>query len=296
MKRSLLLSIVGSMMACLCVAQNPEPQLLYPDGKMPGNNEIDPKNFLDNEEIRAGITVPDYTLFLPDPQKATGQCIIVCPGGGYGCVCYAREGNEVARWLNENGIAAIVLRYRMPNGHHQIPIADYAQAMKTAREHAEQWGINPHQIGVMGFSAGGHIASTAVVLTDEAVKPDFAVLIYPVITMDGPYAQIDTRNNLLGTNPDSTLIEKYSAEKQITPETSPCFIALSNDDDLVHPRNSTLFYDSLRAKGVSAELHIYPTGQHGWNQTFVYWDEYHTSLLRWLKQQREHALLPIKQE
>ena len=148
----------------------------------------------------------------------------------------------------------------------------------------------------MGFSAGGHLASTAVVLTDEAVKPDFAVLIYPVITMDGPYAQIDTRNNLLGTNPDSTLIEKYSAEKQITPETSPCFIALSNDDDLVHPRNSTLFYDSLRAKGVSAELHIYPTGQHGWNQTFVYWDEYHTSLLRWLKQQREHALLPIKQE
>lgn len=113
MKRSLLLSIVGSMMACLCVAQNPEPQLLYPDGKMPGNNEIDPKNFLDNEEIRAGITVPDYTLFLPDPQKATGQCIIVCPGGGYGCVCYAREGNEVARWLNENGIAAIVLRYRI---------------------------------------------------------------------------------------------------------------------------------------------------------------------------------------
>ena len=108
MKRSLLLSIVGSMMACLCVAQNPEPQLLYPDGKMPGNNEIDPKNFLDNEEIRAGITVPDYTLFLPDPQKATGQCIIVCPGGGYGCVCYAREGNEVAQWLNENGIAAIV--------------------------------------------------------------------------------------------------------------------------------------------------------------------------------------------
>ena len=202
----------------------------------------------------------------------------------------------MARWLNENGIAAIVLRYRMPNGHHQIPIADYAQAMQIARKNAGQWGINPHQIGVMGFSAGGHLASTAAVQTDEAIRPDFAILIYPVITMDGPYLQIDTRNNLLGSNPDQSLIEKYSTEKQITSKTAPCFIALSDDDDLVHPRNSTLFYDSLRAKGVSAELHIYPTGQHGWNQTFVYWDEYHTSLLRWLKQQREKAATLSKNE
>ena len=272
--------------ATVLTAGEPSPRLLYPDGPKTSNG-IDPSATADNGEVRFAVTTPDYYVFLPEEGKANGQAVVVCPGGGYGCVCYAREGLDVARWLNEQGVAAFVLRYRMPNGHHEIPMEDVRRMFRIVRDSAERWKIDPAQVGIMGFSAGGHLASTTATQSDAATRPDFAVLIYPVITMQDRPTQWDTRNNLLGPQPDAALVERYSSERQVTPQTPPAFIALSDDDEVVPTRNSTLFYDALKANGVAAELHIYPTGRHGWVGDFTYWDEYHGALSRWLGQLRE---------
>ena len=166
----------------------------------------------------------------------------------------------------------------------------------SVRENAAEWGIDPCQVGVMGFSAGGHLAASALTLFEFSyARPDFGILIYPVITMQDGFSHGGSRDNLMGKDPSEDLIRRFSTERHIvaatehTPATSPCFIALSSDDEVVPTRNSTMFYDSLCSKGVPAELHVYPTGRHGWIGDFVYWDEYHASLSRWLKQLREKA-------
>lgn len=294
MKRILAFLSLAVLWCAGATAQMPQP--LYPDGKLYGDNGLDSSATVDRDGVRFGVAVPDYFLFRPAPDKANGQCVIVLPGGGYGCVCYQREGIDVARWLNENGVTAVVLRYRMPNGHHEIPLNDVSQMFRTVRRNATEWGIDRHQIGIMGFSAGGHLAASALTLFQfRYACPDFGILIYPVITMQDAFTHRGSRENLMGKEPSTELIQKYSTERHVvaatewTPYTSPCFIALSSDDEVVPTRNSTMFYDSLCAKGVPAELHVYPTGRHGWIGDFVYWDEYHASLSRWLKQLREKA-------
>ena len=287
MKTTLTLIAALCLGAATLTARAPQPRPLYP-AAAPGDNGLAPSATTDNGEVRFGISVPDYTLYLPDEAKATGQLVVVCPGGGYGCVCYAREGNEVAEWLSDNGIAAAVLRYRMPNGHHDIPLQDVRQMIRIARDSASRWHIDPAQVGIMGFSAGGHLAATASTLLEDAARPDFAILLYPVISMtDSPFTDKGTRANLLGAAFDAELAERFSPERHVTSETPPTFIALSDDDEMVHPRNSTLYYDALRDAGVMSEMHIYPTGHHGWIGNFTYWDEYHGTLLRWLGQLRE---------
>ena len=248
MKR--ILAFLSLVVLCCAEASAQTPQPLYPDGKFDGDNGLDSSVTADRDGVRFGVAVPDYFLFRPAPDKANGQCVVVLPGGGYGCVCYQREGIDVARWLNENGVTAVVLRYRMPNGHSEIPLTDVRRMFRTVRENAAEWD---------GFSHGG------------------------------------SRDNLMGKDPSEDLIRRFSTERHIvaatehTPATSPCFIALSSDDEVVPTRNSTMFYDSLCSKGVPAELHVYPTGRHGWIGDFVYWDEYHASLSRWLKQLRKKA-------
>lgn len=227
----------------------------------------------------------DYALFLPGGARATGQAVVVCPGGGYAGVAYMHEGVQVGQWLAEQGVAAVVLRYRMPNGHDAVPLADVHEAIRMVRSRAGEWGVDPGRVGVMGFSAGGHLAATAATHFDAGTRPDFAVLIYPVITMDERLTHRGSRDNLLGTAPDAALVARYSNERQVTPQTPRVFIALSDDDTVVDPRNSTLFYDALRAAGVPGELHIYPSGGHGWGwlPTFRYHDEVTRSLGRWLR-------------
>ena len=272
-------------------ASKPQPQPLYPTGGMPGYNGLTAASTADDGVTRFAIAEPDYMVFLPDKARQNGQCVIVCPGGGYGCVCYQREGIEVAQWLNTFGTAAVVLRYRMPNGHSRIPLTDVCEMFRTVRAHAAEWNIDPQQVGIMGFSAGGHLAATAATQTECAeAHPAFAVLIYPVITFTLPYAHLGTRKNLTGADsPSAELVARYSCEQRVTDATSPCFIALSDDDQVVSPQNSTMFYNALKDHNVAAELHIYPTGQHGWIGPFHYWDEYHASLARWLSQQRDAA-------
>ncbi len=287
MKR--LFAVLAACAAFCCSLEAQTPQPLYPDGPERSSG-IDPASTVDRDGVLFNVTVPDYYVFLPERERAVGQMVVVCPGGGYGCVCYEREGLEVARWLGDHGIAALVLRYRMPNGHHEIPLEDVHEAIRIARRNAPSWGVDPHQVGVMGFSAGGHLASTASTHFDERTRPDFSILIYPVITMGERYTHMGSRENLLGKGYDAGLVERYSSERQGTPQTPPAFIALSDNDEVVPVRNSILYYDALKENGVPAELHVYPTGRHGWIGRFDYWDEYRAALLRWLGQVREGKL------
>ena len=223
------------------------------------------------------------------PENGNGQMVVVCPGGAYWNVCAKFEGYTVAEWLAERGIACCVLIYRLPNHHCEVPLRDVQNALRYCRHHAVQWGIR--QIGVMGFSAGGHLAASASTLyTDAGTRPDFSVLIYPVITMDEEFTHKGSRDNLLPPGSDSSLADRYSLEKRVTSDTPVTFIALSADDDIVPPENSIRYFRAMQAHGVPGELHIYSTGGHGWG--FPRYDDHLTkeeredflrTLSRWLE-------------
>lgn len=224
-----------------------------------------------------------YTLYLPDKQESV-PAVVICPGGAYLGLALDHEGHRVAEWYAAHGMAAVVLKYRMPRGNCLLPREDVLLALETVRANAARWRIDPTQVGVMGFSAGGHLASTAAThFTSAENRPDFAVLIYPVITMT-VRTHGGSRDNLLGPQPAPGLVAGFSNEQRVTPRTPPAFIVFSDDDDCVDPQNGTMFYDALRDCGVPGELHIYPTGGHGWgwNEDFRYKDEVRASLLRWL--------------
>jgi acetyl esterase/lipase len=226
------------------------------------------------------VTNPTITVFLPAKKNRTGQALLVIPGGGYQAVVHRWEGTDIAKWLNANGIAAFVLKYRLPNAKHNIvshksPLLDASQAMKIIRKNAEKWSIDKNNLGVIGFSAGGHLASTLGTHYDRdgnsnktefdkiSSRPDFMVLMYPVITMDTAFTHRGSRNNLLGNNPSQELIDYYSNEKQITKNTPPTFLVHTSDDAVVPVENSIQFYRALQKNGVKSEMHIYEHGKHG---------------------------------
>lgn len=219
---------------------------------------------------------PSFTVHLPEPEKATGSAVVIFPGGAYCNLSVDHEGRQVADWLNARGVAAFVLQYRLgPRYHHPIELGDAQRAIRTVRANAAQWGIDPQRIGVCGFSAGGHLASTAGTHYDAgnsaaddpteqvSCRPDFMILCYPVITMTDAYTHEDTRKFLLGENPPAELIEYLSNEKQITTDTPPTFFFHTGDDPAVPVENSVMFYLALRKAGVRAEMHIYEHGPHG---------------------------------
>ena len=268
----------------------PQPIPLYGENTPAESNGMSREGVTLTADILTGAADADYFLLKPDPDKTSGMAVVICPGGGYGCTCYGYEGLGPAEWLREQGILAVVLRYRVPNGHGSIPLADAEQALRTVRSHAAEWGVNPSRIGVMGFSAGGHLAATAsTLLTDPDTRPDFTILFYPVITMDERYTHKVSREELIGRDAPIELVDRYSNEKQVSDRTPVTFLALSDDDGGVPPVNSTMYYEALKAHGVPAELHVYPSGGHGWGwlETFKYHDELRTSLDRWLKEIRK---------
>ena len=218
------------------------------------------------------------TLFRSRPKKdATDAAVIVCPGGGYGHLALEKEGSKVAEWLNSFGVTAFVLRYRHAGTghHHPIPMLDGQRAVRYVRSHAAEWGLDPHKIGVMGFSAGGHLASTlgthfdagdpsATDPVDRASsRPDFMILCYPVISLTADYTHTGSRDNLLGKTPDEKLVRSLSNEFQVTKDTPPTFLFHTDEDHYVPTENSVAFYLALRHAGVPAELHIYQNGGHG---------------------------------
>lgn len=219
---------------------------------------------------------PWFSVHLPSPETANGTAIVICPGGAYCGLATDHEGRAVAEWLNSLGMAAFVLHYRLgPRYHHPVPLMDVQRAIRMVRAGAEDYRVDPTRVGVWGFSAGGHLASTAATHFDCGIigeengvnrascRPDFAILGYPVITMTEPYTHLDSRRFLLGDDLDPELISLLSNESQVTPETPPTFLFHTDSDDCVPAENSVLFYLALRKAGVPAELHIYADGPHG---------------------------------
>ena len=231
------------------------------------------------------ISTPTLTVLLAAPERANGIAVIICPGGGYGRELYDREGLDVARWLNLIGVAGIVLKYRLPtgnysNGEDAMPLQDALRAVRVVRSRAAEWKLDPARIGIMGFSAGGHVAVTAATRFDEgsptspdpieglSSRPDFAALIYPLISMQ-PDIEPKGDNHLLGPNPSAELRRQYSGELQVTSRTSPCFLVLCEDDPFLPPQQVTRYCEAMKRAGVSAELHLYEKGGHGFGVTRI---------------------------
>ena len=244
---------------------------LWPDG--PTNASSDPD---DKAELH---------VFLPDAKKATGRAIVMCPGGAYSHLAMQHEGTDWSYYFNHQGIALIVLKYRMPHGNHAVPLSDAVEAMRTVRRNAKTWHIDPKQVGIMGFSAGGHLASAIATHAKGDAKPDFQILFYPVITMEPSITHQESMENFLGEKPKKKLISEYSTDKQVTRATPRAFIALSDDDDLVLPANGAYYYQECYRHDVPASLHIYPTGGHGWGyrESFPFHMEMLLELKGWLQ-------------
>ena len=220
--------------------------------------------------------IPTLTLFLPDPAKATGAAMVVCPGGGYEHLA-PHEGATYAIWLTNQGIAAFVLKYRLGSAgyRHPVELEDAARAVRQVRFHAKEWKVDPKRVGIIGSSAGGHLASTVMTHFDagnpgdadpvehESCRPDFAVLVYPVITMEAGLAHKGSRDNLLGKNPSPELVALLSNELHVTKDTPPCFIFHGYEDTTVPVENSLNFAAAMRRAGVPCELHVYEKGKHG---------------------------------
>ena len=224
------------------------------------------------------VVTPDLTVFLPAPEKANGAAVMICPGGGYGTLAFDHEGNAIAKWLNDNGVAGIILKYRLPSDQIMKdksvgPLQDAQEAMRVIRRHASEWKIDPEKVGVIGFSAGGHLASTISthyaenvydVKDNTSARPDFSLLIYPVISMDTLITHRGSRNNLLGLKPGDDLVKRFSNELQITAGTPPAFLVHSSDDNAVPVMNSINYYKGLQKNKIPAELHIFQKGGHGY--------------------------------
>ena len=311
--KKIILSL-AALVCCLAMGAKepkyPTPaitQLLYPEGQASGKGIIE-----NGVEITRGagesnghtkMTFRDPTrmaqvgddafmdIYLP--KKCNGQMIICCPGGGYSILAFVNEGKNVAAWTTRQGIALCVVHYRLPNGHCTVPLTDVQNAFRYCRAHAAEWGIK--QIGVMGFSAGGHLAATATCLwTDEITRPDFSVLIYPVIDLGPDFRHRGTAIQLTAEEP--SLVEYYSLQNHVNGQTPPTILLLSADDKTVPPQNSILFFQKMQQYKVPGELHIWPTGGHGWGFTTSefgtdriapYRAEFFATLKRFLDQQRE---------
>jgi acetyl esterase/lipase len=230
----------------------------------------------------------------PAPAKTATAAVVICPGGGYGGLALGPEGHGIAQWLNQHGIAGVVLEYRLPKGRAFVPLLDAQRAIRTVRVKAKAWGIDPGHIGIMGFSAGGHLAATAATHFDGgnpqaadptdrvSCRPDFAILIYPVVTM-GAKTHGGSKANLLGPNPTPEMVDLFSNEKQVTDKTPPMFLAHAKDDAVVPPDHSRMLYEALKAHRLPAEYLQLPSGGHGLNgYQGPMWDAWQTQSLVWL--------------
>lgn len=281
-------------------AQN-ETINLWPNG-IP--NSIANSNYIEREEMKGDelnkifqVTVPTLSVFLADQEKVNGTAVVICPGGGYSYVTFQKEGIKVAKWLNSLGISAFILKYRLPSDSIMEnktigPLQDVQEALRTVRRNANKWNINLDKIGVIGFSAGGHLASTLsthyrdnIYVHDSiSAKPDFSILIYPVISMDSTIAHQGSKKNLLGIKPSQSMVEFYSNELQVDSLTPTTFLVHATNDKSVPVENSIRYYMALKNHSVPVEMHIYETGGHGFGlgvkDTSLNWTEH---CEQWLK-------------
>lgn len=276
---SILLSV-----ATMLSAQNTFELPLWPAGAPNSNGLTGTEEDLEGGRV-ANVITPSITVYKAD--KPNGVAIIMCPGGGYARLAMNHEGHDMAPWLNAQGITYIVLKYRMPNGHYEVPLSDAEQAIRLVRQHAKEWNIRPDRIGIMGASAGGHLAaSLATLYSSNETRPDFQVLFYPVISMVPGVTHGGSRQNLLGNNPSQELEDKYTLEKKVNAHTPQAFIMLSADDGAVPPANGIHYFEALLQHQVPATLHVYPTGGHGWGfrDAFTYKRQWTGELEKWLRE------------
>lgn len=240
----------------------------------------------------------DATITVHRPAKPNGTAIVICPGGGYGGLVTGGEGHGIAAWLNGHGITGIVLEYRLPGGRQMVPLLDAQRALRLARSKAGDWQLDPKRIGIMGFSAGGHLASTAATHFDagapdaadpvakQSCRPDFAILVYPVISM-GEKGHGGSRQNLLGAAPAPESVRLFSNELQVTAQTCPCYLTHALDDTVVVPENSRLFHEALKKHAVATEYLELPSGGHGLNgYKGPMWDAWQAGSLKWLAERK----------
>jgi acetyl esterase/lipase len=284
-------------------AQNPVLKV-WPSGA-PGsvkNENYSEKSTVTGEIVShyEKVTDPTITVFLPSAEKATGTAVLICPGGGYGGLAFDHEGYAIARWLNNNGIAGIILKYRLPSDEIMKdksvgPLQDAQESIRIIRRNALQWRIDPWKIGVIGFSAGGHLASTLsthfaekvyTVKDTTSARPDFSLLIYPVISFDSTFTHAGSRRNLIGASPSEDAVRHFSNELMITDKTPPAFLVHSADDKVVPVKNSIVYFEGLVRYNIPAELHVFQKGGHGYglainSGTQSAWPDL---CLRWLKE------------
>ncbi|MCS5490012.1 alpha/beta hydrolase [Algoriphagus limi] len=274
------------------------------EGTPPLQKEMDLKEEAVQEGILriSNVQKPTIEVYLPTKQIATGEAIVIFPGGGYGILAYDWEGTDFAKWLNSQGIAGIVVKYRLPiskslTDPKEVPLLDSQRAIRLVRQHASEWNINPDRVGIMGFSAGGHLASTLSTQYDHSIdrdqdsidqlsaRPDFSILVYPVITFNDRFTHGGSKKNLLGESPDPELVKRFSNELNVNENTPPTFLVHAQDDQAVPLENSTLYYQALHANQVKASLHIYPTGGHGFafGMGRVAVESWRDTLLDWIK-------------
>lgn len=258
-------------------AQGPKELPLYPDG-VP-NSKPTPSDYVETDAKGWSkfVSIPTLTPYFPEKGMATGTAVVIFPGGGYSQLSMENEGTSIAAAFNKIGVTAFILKYRLPSDKIMVdktigPLQDAQQAVLMVRTHAAEWGINPAKVGIIGFSAGGHLAATAEthyttpVIANKAnvsLRPDFAILLYPVITFTLPSTHVGSKENLLGDNPTPAQIDLYSNEKHVTADTPPTFIVQAQDDKTVPVQNSVMFYSALVDAKVKAEMHLYQAGGHG---------------------------------
>ena len=255
---------------------------LWPEGKIPHRIPSDETERMDSTDILriSKVQIPEMDVYLPEAEKATGQAVVLLPGGGYHILAYHWEGTNFAKWFRDRGIAAIVLKYRLPTSRslserHWAPLSDAQRAIRICRDQADAWGLDPGQIGVMGFSAGGHLAATLSTqyrarvyepvdtLDSLSARPSYSILVYPVISFTDPAVHSGSKTALLGEEPRDSLLRFFSPEQQTDAETPKAFLIHAADDTGVPVENSLLYYNALRAHGVPASLHLFPEGGHG---------------------------------
>ena len=263
-----------------------ETIVIWDNNKAPHSNGLEGEAYEDKPFRLVNTTKAVLYVYNADQAKATGQSVVICPGGGYGKLSMDQEGYMMAQWLAKNGITGIVLEYRLPNGHKEVPLEDAVEAIRIVRKKAKRWNLDPAKVGIMGFSAGGHLAASASNIPAVKDRPNFSILFYPVVIANHYTSHRGSFRNLLGKGFTQADADDFSMEKLASENTPPTILLLSDDDTTVPAAGAAMYYAALRYHGVKAAMYVFPEGGHGWGNydKFSYQKEWQHLLLRWLKE------------
>ena len=292
MKRIIL--IMALLVATTAMAQEKNTPKYYQDetiviwdnNKAPHSNGLEGEAYESQPYRLVNTTKAVLYVYNADPAKATGQAVVICPGGGYAKLSMDQEGYLMAQWLAKNGIAAFVLEYRLPNAHKEVPLEDAVEAIRVVRKKAKKFNIDPSKVGIMGFSAGGHLAASASNIPAVKDRPNFSILFYPVVIANHYTSHVGSFRNLLGKGFNQADADDFSMEKLASENTPPTILLLSDDDTTVPAAGAAMYYAALRYHGVKAAMYVFPEGGHGWGNydKFSYQKEWQHLLLRWLNE------------